>query len=97
MHNDRYDCFKILLTYRSNNLNVQDFIGQVTYLITFYKPDLVLVDFNINALRNSCPLLNTVRQYGYTLLGTESMHIMGRLLSHVYMRNNAKKFWHSDT
>ena len=55
----------ILLTYRSNNFNVQDFIGQLTHLITFHKPHLVLGDFNINALRDSS-LIDTMRQYGYT-------------------------------
>ena len=81
----------ILLTYRGNNFNVQDFIGQITHLITFDKPDLVLGDFNINALRDS-PLLDTMRQYGYTLLETEPTHIMVGLLDHVYIRNNANFF-----
>ena len=78
----------ILLTYSSNNFNVQDLMGQITHFITFHKPDLVLGDFNINALMNS-PLLDTMRQYGYSLLGTEPTHIMGGLLGHVYVRNNA--------
>ena len=81
----------ILLTNRGNNFNVQDFIGQITYLITFRKPDLVLVNFNINALRDS-PFLDTMRQYGYTLLGTEPTHIIGGLLDHDYIRNNANFF-----
>ena len=66
----------ILLTYRTNNFNIQDFIEQITHLITFHKPDLVLGDFNINALRDS-PLLGTMKQYGYTLSGTEPIHVMG--------------------
>ena len=41
-------------------------IGQITHLIAFHKPDLVLGDFNVHALRDS-PLLDTMRQYGYTL------------------------------
>ena len=35
----------ILLIYRSNNSNVQDFTGQITHLITFHKPD-----FNIKVI-----------------------------------------------
>ena len=88
-----FEKVSILLTYRGNNFNVQDFTGQITHLIKFYKPDLVLVDFNINALRDS-PLLDTMRQrqYGYTLWGTEPTHIMGGLLDQAYIRNNANFF-----
>ena len=62
------------------------------------QPDLVLVDFNINALRDS-PLLDTMRQrqYVYTLLGTELTQIMGGLLGHIYIRNNANFFCQSNT
>ena len=52
----------ILLTYRSNNFNVQDFIGQITHLITLNK-----IDFNFNALRD-LPLLYTLREYCDTSL-----------------------------
>ena len=71
-----FEKVSILLTYRSNNFNVQDSIGLITQLIRFHKPDLVLGDFNINALRDSL-LLDTMSQYGYTLLGNEPTHIMG--------------------
>ena len=81
-----FEKVSILLTYRSN---VQHFIGQINHLVTFHKPDLG--DFNINALRDS-PLLDTMRHYGYTLLETEKTHIMGGLLDHVYIRNNANVF-----
>ena len=54
----------------------------MTDLLTFHRPDLVLDGFNINALKD--PLfLETIRQYGYTLLGTEPTYIMGGLLNHV--------------
>ena len=86
-----FETASILLTYRSNNLNVQDFIGQITHLIIFHKLDLVLGDFNINALRDLA-LLHAVRQYCYTLLGTEAAHIMGELLDHFCIRNNASFF-----
>ena len=33
-----------------------------------------------------------MRQCGYTLLGTEPTHIMGGLLDHAYIRNNANFF-----
>ena len=86
-----FEKVSILLTYRRNNFNVQDFIEQTTHLITFHKPDLVLGDFNINAFRD-LPFLDTMRQYGYTLLRTEPTHIMGGLLEHVCIRNNANFF-----
>ena len=76
-----------LLTYRSKDIEVRDFIGQITYLITMHNPDLVLGDFNINALKDP-PLLDTIRQSDYTLLGSEPTHIMGVLLDHVYIKNN---------
>ena len=43
----------ILLSYRSNNFNVQEFTRKISHLITFHKPDLVLGDFNtIFIIRN---------------------------------------------
>ena len=80
----RIEKVSILPTYRGNNFNVQDSIRQITHLITFHKPDIVLGEFNINALRDS-PLLDKMRQYGYTLLRTEPTHTMGGLLDHVYI------------
>ena len=72
-----FEKISILLIYRSNSFNAQDFKGRITHLIIFNKPDYVLDDFNNNALRN-LPLLEvTKQQYGYTLLGTEPAHIMG--------------------
>ena len=85
-----FEKVSILLTYIGNYVNVRDFIGQIT-VIKFHKPDLVLCDFNINTLRDA-PLLDTMRQYGYTLSGTEPTHIMVGLLDHVYIRNNANLF-----
>ena len=55
----------------------------------FHKADFVFIDFEINALRD-LPPLETMKQYGYTLLRTESTHIMHGLLDHAYIRNNAK-------
>ena len=75
----------VLLTYKSKDIGVQDFIGQIVYLITLHNPDLVLADFNINALKNS-PLLNTMKQSDYTLLGSGPTYIMGTLLDHVYIK-----------
>ena len=72
----------ILVTYRSDNFNIQEFIEEITRLLTFHRPDLVLDGFNINSLKDSV-FLETIRQYGYTLLGTEPTYIMGRLLNHV--------------
>ena len=86
-----YEKLSILLTYRSKNIGTQDFIEQMTYLTTLHKPDLVLGDFNINALKDS-PLCDTMRQNGYTLLGSEPTHIMGGLLDHVYIKNNSNLF-----
>ena len=80
----------ILLIYRSNNFKVQD-IGQITHLITLHKPGLVSGDFNINTLRD-LPFLDTMRQYGHTLSGTEPTNIMGGLLDHLYIQNNEKCF-----
>ena len=57
-----FEKVSILLTYRGNNFNVQDFIGQITHLITFHKPDLVVGDFNANALTTQ--YLDAMRQYG---------------------------------
>ena len=82
-----FEKLSVLLTYRSKDIEVQDFIGQITYLITLHNPDLVLCDFNINALKD-LPLLDTMRQSDYTLLGSEPTHIMGALLDHVYIKNN---------
>ena len=73
---------------RSNNFNGEEFVRQITHLITINKPYLVFTDFNINALRDLL-LLDTMRQYGYILLGSEPADIMDGLLDHVYIRNNA--------
>ena len=78
-----FEKLSVLLTYRSKDIEVQDFVGQ----ITLHNPDLVLGDFNINALQDSS-LLDTMRQSDYTLLGSEQTHIMGALLDHVYIKNN---------
>ena len=58
--------------------------------MAFQKPDLIL-GVVINALRDSPPL-NTMGQYGYTLLETEPTHIMGGLLDHLYITNNTNFF-----
>ena len=63
----------------------------MTHLITFYKLDLFLVDFNISALKDS-PFPDRMRQYDYTLLRPEATHIIGGLLDQVYIRNNANLF-----
>ena len=86
-----FEKVSILLVYRSDNFKIQDFIWQLTHLITFHKTYLVLGDFNINALKES-PLPDTMRQYGYTLLGTKPKHIIGGLLDHVCIRNNSNFF-----
>ena len=51
-----------------------------------HNPDLVLRGFNINALKNS-PILDTMIQSDYALLGSEPTHI-----DHVYGKNNAILF-----
>ena len=57
-----FEKLSVLLTYRSKDIEVQDFIGQITYLIKLLNPDLVLGDFNVNALKES-PLLDAMRLY----------------------------------
>ena len=83
-----FEKVSILLTYKSNSFNVEDFKGQITHLIVSHKPYLVLGDFDINALRDSS-LLDIMRHYRYTLFGIETTHVMGGLLDHIYIRNKA--------
>ena len=61
-----FEKLSVLLTYRSKDIEVQDFVGQITYLITLHNLDLVLGDFNINTLKD-LPLLDTKGQRGTSL------------------------------
>ena len=61
-----FEKLSALLTYRSKDIEVQDFVGQITYLITLHNLDLVLGDFNINTLKD-LPLLDTKGQRGTSL------------------------------
>ena len=78
MYNDSIDCYKSSAFLKEKNIS----LSILQYDSTLFE------DFNINALRDS-PFLDTMRQYGYTLLGTEPTNVMGGLLDHVYRRNNA--------
>ena len=86
MHNHPNDRFKSLVFLKENNI----LPSILEYSSTLFG------DLNINALRD-LPFLNTMRQYGYTLLGTGPTQIMGGLLDHVYIRNNTNFFGESDT
>ena len=93
--NRNFEKISVLLLYRSNNSSnnvaVLHFITEINFLITLHKPDLVLGDFNINALANPS-LLDTIKHQGYTLLGNEPTHIMGGLLDQVYVKNHVSYF-----
>ena len=80
-HSKQFDKLSVLLTYRSKDMEVQDFIGLITYLISLHNPDIFLGNFNITALKDSSSL-------EYTLLESVPTHIMGALVDHVYIKNN---------
>ena len=82
----RETTIKMLLLYRKRSPNLTSFYQTLLYLVQSYEFDIVLGDFNINALE-SHPCLSQIF-LDYTLSVTEPTHISGSLLDHCYINNN---------
>ena len=75
----------VLLLYRSNNSHLPSFTEFITYIVETHKPDILLGDFNLNALVNPIPaLVSGLTNTGYQLELHEPTHVMGGLIDHVY-------------
>ena len=74
---------KLLVLYKKNSLLLTNFCNWLLKFI-FYNPvDIILGDFNMNALHENNSLLHVLSAYNQVV--TKSTHISGSLLDHVYV------------
>ena len=74
---------KLLVLYKKNSLPLTNVCSWLQEFI-FYNPvDIILRDFNINALHENNRLLHVLSAYNQAV--TKSTHISASLLDHVYV------------
>ena len=74
----------ILLLYRKNSQEMRVFMETLDYLLLSQSPDVVVGDFNINALKDNDGLMSTFEEYHQIV--SEPTHLAGSLLDHVYIK-----------
>ena len=80
---------RILLVYKSHNLSIQQFREYILHLVNSKNPDILLGDFNINALQTPAPSIVTdLYNENYALVVTKPTHIKGNLIDHIYISNS---------
>lgn len=75
---------KIGLLYRFPNLPPNSFLENLTSWIDVKKTNILLGDFNLSALYDDSYTPLQQRMENYKLLVSESIHVDGGLLDHVY-------------
>ena len=83
--------FSMLVLYRKINSNIAEFVGYVTYLAITKHVDLILGDFK-DFLLNERPITTSLQSLGFTQIVSESTHIRGAYLDHIYIRTNQNSF-----
>ena len=77
---------QILLLNRSNTERLQQYSEYILYLVNSKRPDIILGDFNINAISQPSPaLLCQIQDMGYRQVVKEPTHISGGTIDHIYL------------
>ena len=82
----------LLLTYRKNNSNIQQYLEGLRYVLETSSVDIVLGDFNVNYfdLDNNTPLNRLMTSYDYVqIVQSPTFMSAGSLLDHVYVKQNS--------
>ena len=74
---------KLLVLYKKNSLLLTNFCNWLLEFIFYNSVDIILGDFNMNALHENNSLLHVLSAYNQAV--TKSTHISGSLLDHVYV------------
>ena len=78
--------FSVLLCYRKNNSNIEQFKDLISYLVRSKMPDLILGDFNLNIDTTiSHPFVSWMSQIGYEQLISKPTHVSGSIIDHLYV------------
>ena len=77
---------KLLLLYKKCAISITDFCNWLQEVVTYYKVDIILGDFNINGYNENVRLSNMLTSYDQIV--TVSTHISGSLLDHVYIHKD---------
>lgn len=85
----------LLLLYRSSRTPVDVFLCQLSNFLMTFTIDIVLGDFNINALEAPSRLENVMCDF--QLIVDSATHIDGGLLDHVYVHKNLTRSLHVQT
>ena len=78
----------MLVVYRKNNSNIEQFVGYITYLAKNKDVDLYSI--------SEGPIKISLQSLYFSLLVSEATHIIGACLDHIYIRNTQNKFPYFD-
>ena len=81
----------MLVVYRKNNSNIEQFVGYITYLAINKDVDLILEYFNEESISED-PIKISLQSLYFSLLVSEATHIRGACLDHIYVRHTQNKF-----
>ena len=79
--------FNMLLVYRRNDRNIEQFIQTICYLIVDQDIHIVLGDFNINDAHDNLARIKLLER-GFHQLIHEPTHVRGSILDHIYIRQS---------
>ena len=84
--------FSLLLLYRKNNTNVQQFVDGLNYVLTTEQIDIVLGDLNINyfSTNDIAPLAQLMESLNYVQIVDKATFISGTLLYHVWVQHRLR-------
>ena len=80
---------KLLLLYKKHAVTLNSFCNWLEHMVINRSIDIILGDFNINALGENQSLINVLRNYEQIV--KDSTHISGSLLDHVCIRQDFLK------
>jgi len=80
------DPISFLLLYRKNSSNRQDSLYLVQHFLINESVNIILGDFNVNALSENNYFLDYLTDYHQVV--TEPTHISGSLIDHIYVHKS---------
>ena len=81
------DCFTILLLYRNCDSSYENFCNMLFNITSNEEIDIVMGDFNINALDSKIAQINAILRDFHHIV-KRLTHLLGALLDHVYVKNS---------
>ena len=75
--------FRVLLLYHKNSENLNNFFENLIEINTYQNFDVILGDFNVNALDQNFQVKQVLSNYMQVV--TESTQISGGLLDHIFI------------